>query len=478
MQEVVIGLDLGTGGARAVAVAPNGEILSSASHITAPPFMDKTGRSEQLAQAWQACALAALDRCLKGASQPLRVEAICVDATSGTVVLLDSANRPLYPGLMHNDTRAGEEATFLNDFLSGHCRQVGSAFGATFSLPKILWMKRHEPKTFEKTARICHQSDFILGILTGEFGISDPSNALKSGYNLVTQCWPDEFADLGIRDLMPRVEASGSLVGFLRPEIAVELGCGPNVKVLSGVTDSTAAFLASGACEEGEFCNTLGTTLAFKGISRDLIHDPEGVVYCHRHPESGWLPGGASNVGGVCLRAFFPDADLAELDRQAAERFPSDDLCYPLVQTGERFPFKSDKAEGFYSPTDSEASMHLSLLQGVALVERWGLERFGEIGMPRCPRVFATGSGSKSEVWNQIRADVLQTPIVRPASTDSAFGAAVLAGAKVFHGGDLAEATRRMTRTETEYTPRKEHTAWAGEMLFRLRDQCRARGLC
>ncbi len=476
MQEAVVGIDMGTGGARAVAVARDGTVLSSASHITAPPFMDDSGRSEQLAQAWEVCAFNALERCLSGLSNDVRIQTLCVDATSGSVVFLDGDNRPVYPGLMHNDTRSGDEATYLNDFLSAHCIEVGTKFGATFSLPKILWMKRHEPKTFEKTRRICHQSDFILGTLTGEYGLSDPSNSLKSGYNLVRQSWPGEFSDLGLSSLMPRVEPSGTSAGLLLPTLQKKLGLENPVEVVSGVTDSTAAFLASGAAKRGEFCNTIGTTLAFKGISDHLVQDAGGVVYCHRHPDGNWLPGGASNVGGACLKVFSNGQDLSDLDRKAAAQFPSDLLCYPLVEVGERFPFRNNRAEGFFTPSSSVEETHLSLLQGVALVERWGLETFRSLGMPPCPRVFATGSGSKSDVWCQIRADILQTPLVRPRSTDSAFGAAVLAASKVFYSS-MGEASRMMTRVEHEFEPRSEFGPWAGEMLASLKDECRDRGL-
>jgi xylulokinase len=378
---------------------------------------------------------------------------------------------------MHNDTRSHEEAAYLNDFLSAHCREVGSQFGATFSLPKILWMKRHEPKTFEKTAAICHQSDFILGELTGDYRTSDPSNALKSGYNLVRDRWPEEFSDLGISALMPEVKPSGTTVGFLRPKLRKSLGLDREVQVISGVTDSTAAFLASGACQEGDFCNTLGTTLAFKGISAELIRDPEGIVYCHRHPEGFWLPGGASNVGGACLRVFFPDRDLRDLDRQAALSFPSRKICYPLVEIGERFPFKNERAKGFVPDNLSGEDLHLALLQGVALVERWGMERFVTLGMPPCPRVFATGNGSKSDVWCQIRANALQVPVIRPGSTESAFGSAVLAGSKVFYEGDLSLATRKMAKVDRVFSPHQEFAPWAEGMLAELRAACEQQGL-
>lgn len=474
----VIGLDLGTGGARAVAVTPEGETLSAASHLMPPPFMDARGASEQVAATWRVAALGALERCLADldATQRQGLAGISVDATSGTIVPLDAQDRPLYPGILHNDTRAVEESRYLNDYLSAHCLEVGYQFGPTFALSKVLWLKRHNRLLFQRVHRIAHQADFIVGELTGEFGVSDPSNALKMGYNLVQDRWPAEMTDLGLAPLLPQVVPSGQTVGSLKPALADQLGIPAHVPVIAGVTDSTAGFLATGATRPGEFTVSLGTTLAFKGVSPTLVRDPTGVVYCHRHPGGGWLPGGASNVGGACLPAFFPDRDLAELDELAARRFPSDTLCYPLVEVGERFPFSAPRAEGFFDPPEDKVDQYLSLLQGVALVERWCFERFRELGIAPAAPVFAAGSGAKSDVWNQIRANTLQIPIARSRSTDAAFGSAVLAAAPIFYEGDLARAGAEMTGVDREYTPDPRHAEWAEASLAEVKRRCAERG--
>jgi len=480
MTPLVIGIDIGTGGARAVVTDAEGKVLFSASHLSPPPFMDSTGVSEQVADAWEIAALSALGRCLKGLRQAggdaRSVEAIGVDGTSGTIVLLDADHRPLYPGLMHNDTRAFAEAARLNDLLDEHCRETGYRFGASFALSKILWLKDHRPLLFERAARIAHQADFIIGRLTGNYGTSDPSNALKTGYNLITDRWPEEFEEWGLAPLLPRVIPSGSPVGQIRPEVAEEFGLREDALVLAGVTDSTAAFLATGASQPGEFCVSLGTTMAFKGISETLVHDPEGAVYCHRHPGGCWLPGGASNVGGACLNRFFPNRTLSELDGQVAGLFPTRTLCYPLVEVGERFPFQSPDANGFFEPAENEEDQYLSLLQGVALVEKWCFERFERLGVKVVPPVYSAGGGSRSDAWCQIRSNVLQRPLVRCRSTDSAFGAAVLAGAFVFCGGDLRAAAAKMTGVEKEFQPDLGYRDWGEEQLEELKRRCVQRG--
>lgn len=482
MTAFVIGLDIGTGGARALAADEKGRVLATGTHILPTPFMDHSGVSEQVAGSWKIAAMTSLRKCLRelcrSGSDPAGLKAICVDGTSGTVVFLDETNTPVYPGILHNDTRSTTEAHDLNDLLASHCQEVGYRIGPSFALAKILWMQRNKPLMFERVHLIEHQCDYVIGHLTGRHGISDPSNALKTGYNLIHDAWPNELEGLGIARLLPKVIPSGEVVGEVSSDIAEDLGIPKDTLVLTGVTDSTAGFLATGATQSGEFAVCLGTTMAFKGISAELVHDPMGVVYCHRHPGGGWLPGGASNVGGACLKVLFKGQDLAALDHRVASHFPTNTLCYPLVETGERFPFNAPQAEGFFDPAGDDSDRYLSLLQGVGLVEKWCFERFGELGLEISPPVYTTGSGSRSDVWNQIRANLLQRPIARPASTDPAMGVAILAAARIFHGGNLAEAGKAMTNIERVYTPTRQHADWAQEKLAEIKRRCMELGWC
>lgn len=118
-----------------------------------------------------------------------------------------------------------------------------------------------------------------------------------------------------------------------------------------------------------------GTTLTIKGVSAELVKDPIGRIYCHRHPEHGWLPGGASNTGGEILAQCFPDTDLATRDTRATGLVPTSLLVYPLVGHGERFPFVAPDAEGFIAGKPDLLLSNSDLiygasLEGVALLER------------------------------------------------------------------------------------------------------------
>ena len=476
-----LGIDVGTGGVRCALQALDGTCVASASEplrdaevLGLPP-----GRHEQRPEAWWP-PLAACIRKIVAAAGADSIAALSVDSTSGTVVFLDGGGRPLRPAIMYNDTRAAEQAARINAAAADFTARHGSRFGSSFALAKVLWVKEHEPDAFERAAMICHAADYLAGRLRGSFGVTDTSNALKMGCDLFDASWPGFIEGLGVPlRKLPRLVAPGTPTGGVCRSAAAETGLRPDTAVVAGCTDGTAGFLASGAAGEGDWASTLGTTLVLRGISRDVVKDPAGRVYCHRHPDGWWLPGSAASVGGECLAHHFPGRDLAGLDRQAMELGHTDALCYPLVRRGERFPFVNPAAEGFTvceaagGPLEG-AELHLACLEGVAFVERWGLELFAGLGASTAGRIFATGGGAKSTFWLQVRATVLGRELCVPAQAGSEVGAAALAAAA--DCGSVSEACRRMVRLAGVVRPDASRTALYDAKYRRFRELCTARG--
>ncbi|MFW5856808.1 MAG: FGGY-family carbohydrate kinase [Planctomycetota bacterium] len=375
-----LGLDVGTQGARAVVVDGRGVCYANASVDFAgkatvtdlPP-----GRQEQDPRVWATSlehailqAVGQLDDVGVSAGD---LAAAAVTSTSGTVLALDADGKPLRPALMYNDARAGEEAAEVARVGADHCARHGYRPGASFGLPKLLWLVRHEPETVDGARHLVHATDYLTGRLCGRHGVSNASDALKSCCDLFDQTWPAFLAELGIPvEKLPRLHTPGDVLGVVDPGVAERLGLPPGLKICAGCTDGTAGFLASGAAAPGESNTTIGTTLVLRTVSPDIVRDPDGRVYCHRHPDGAWLPGGASSVGAECLRVRLPDCDLDALAEHAAGALPSDSLAYPLVRPGERFPFVDPGADGFFEPEpDSETELYAAILQGVAFVERW-----------------------------------------------------------------------------------------------------------
>jgi len=476
---VVIGLDVGTQGARALAVSADGEVVAAASRRLegAGPALPE-GYSEQDPEAWWAAARACL-REVAGRAGAERVACLAVTSTSGTVVSVDAAGRALRPAIMYNDGRAVDEAAEVQAAGRAQAERLGYQFQPSFGLPRLLWIRRHEPGVFERAACFLHAADFLVARLTGEVGRSDSSNALKTGYDLENLCWGDWIErNLGIPlAKLPRVVQPGEAIGALSRAAAEETGLRVGTPVAAGASDGTAAFLASGAISPGEWNSTLGTTLVVRGVSANLVRDPRGRLYCHRHPEGHWLPGGASNTGGEWLEHRFPDADWPALDQSALSLSPTELAVYPLVRRGERLPFIDPRAEGFIEAPAGVAPerLYAAHLEGTACVERWIYEVIESLGVPVGPRVFATGGGARSREWLQIRADLLGRVLVRPRVVEAAFGAALLAAARTLHPS-LSDAVRSMVRADCEVTPRPGLRAAYDELYARFREACARRG--
>ncbi|MDX2972969.1 FGGY-family carbohydrate kinase [Kribbella solani] len=426
-----IGLDLGTQSVRAVLADAKGAVLARA---TRPLTGRRDGvRHEQNPQDW----LDAVDAVLAEVTLA-RPEGIAICSTSGTFLLTDRAGRPVTPALMYDDARA---AARRDQIVDADPDRWSTSMQPTWALPKILELVADGYDLADH--RVVHSADFVAAHLVGHPVATDTSHALKTGYDLNAEAWPAAFDKLGLPlTAFPEVVRPGA-----------ELGRTPDgVPVRAGMTDGCAAQIAAGALAPGAWNSVLGTTLVLKGVSNELLTDPTGAVYSHRHPDGGWLPGGASSTGAGVLTELLPGADLAALDRAARANGPVDAVSYPLTKTGERFPFVAPQAERFtLGSTPDDLHVYTAVLQGVAFIERLAFEHLETLGADPVRSVSLTGGATRGGYWNQLRADVLGVPVELPAVPDPAYGMAVLAASG---GTDLTGTARRMVRVDHVLEPR------------------------
>jgi xylulokinase len=479
------GLDIGTQGARCVVAADAGEVLAEGEGAFACQRVGglPDGWFEQDPGHW----LEALKQAVRGALDQLAgaghaadsIAAVSVTSTSGTLCAVDLDGRPVCAAIMYSDSRSADEARAAQEAGAAVAGALGYRFGASFGLPKIMWLKAHRPEAFARAAWMISPTDFVIGRLTGSWGRSDQTNALKFGYDLLRDRWPDYIeSDLGLSvDLLPRVQRTGEPAGVLLKARAGELGLPAGIPVAAGLTDGCASQISSGAVLPGEYNTTIGTTLVVKGVSENLLVDPLGRIYCHRHPDGHWLPGGASNTGAECLARSFAAEDMEALDAAAARISPTDLVAYPLVGTGERFPFRCDEAVGFLVGTaGSRQETFAAYLEGVACLERMALEMIAdELGGSVGRRIYSAGGGARSEIWLQIRADTLDRTVVRPTATGGAMGAAIVA-ASLARSETVTRSARRMVRVDREVAPREALKSAYNEKYGRFVDECRRRG--
>lgn len=424
LQPLFVGIDIGTSGVRAVAITADGQQKGLGTATLPLPqthpvhSVQAAARRQSPAAWWHGVeqALAALFTQVPAQ----QVQAIAVDGTSGTVVVTDGAGHPLSEGWMYNDASCTPEAAQV----ARVAPPESAAHGASSPLARMLRLQREVPGA----VHLLHQADWIAGTLCGRFGFSDSNNALKLGYDVVAECWPEWFDALGVRrDWLPQVQRPGTRVATVSAAWAAQFKLPANVQIVAGTTDGVAAFLATGASQMGDAVTSLGTTLVLKVLSSQPVFAPAYGIYSHRLGDL-WLPGGASNSGGAALLAHFTPERMAQLTPSLQPDQPTGLDYYPLPSPGERFPINDPALAPRETPRPADDARFLQgLLEGIAGVERLAYERIAELGAPYPQQVFTVGGGARNEAWTRLRQQRLGVPVVTPPHEDAAYGTALLA---------------------------------------------------
>jgi xylulokinase len=312
-------------------------------------------------------------------------------------------------------------------------------------------------------------------MLCGEYGITDYSNALKTGYDLIRDTWPDKLAELGLdKSKLPSVAAPGAPITKILAETAKEFGLSENTMIMGGSTDGYASALAAGAVKTGDWASAIGTTMVLKGVTENLVIDPSGSSYSHKLPSGAWMPGGASNVGGRCLNRYFDKSEFESMDAAAEKMTPTGVLCYPLTGTGERFPFVDPEAREFIVGDVSDRRvLFAALMEGVGYAERLAFAHMASLGCEAGDVIYTAGGALRSDIWLKIRASILNRQLKVPAAVDAAMGSAILAASQNF--GSLEKAASSMIRFSKTVDPDKEKADIYNDLYGKFYGECAKR---
>lgn len=443
---IVIGVDLATADVRVVAVdVDSGRVLAER-RAGLPVGVGAEGERIQPARHGELSRelIAAVAADLGPRAREVR--ALSVTGTSGSVVPVDAGGTPVGNVVLYDDPRGAAQLRALTE-AGFSSRPVGA-------LARTAWMHDEAP-----AARYAFTPDVVVAALAGRLLPSDTSHALKSGIDPVAATWDDAaLAVAGLpRERMPELVRPGTVVGEITPSSIPGLPDG--VLIVAGMTDGSTGQIATGAVADGDTVGVLGTTLVLKAVSpHDVVDTPAGI-YSHVAPDGLFWPGGASNTGAGVLRSGLTGGlDPATHSADIAASGPAPVVTYPLVRRGERFPLASADFEGFSvsldgvdRPPADALERFRSVYEGVAFVERLGLERLTELGVD-VRRHHLAGGAAASEVWNVIRASALNRAVVVTRGAGSAHGAAALA-ASAIQPEPLAGIARRFAGARTTVEP-------------------------
>lgn len=417
--EAVLGIDVGTSGVRVAARGRDGTLLAMAQAQMLVPQAE-FGRALQDPHLWWDV----LERAFAGLDlKNIQVLALAIDGTSGTIVPVDQAGNPVGLGSMYNDLA---EPDFVSRVAAVAPAET-AALGGTSPLARALMM-------LPNYTRIVHQADWLMGRFCGAFDVTDENNALKSGYDPVARAWPSWIAKTGFDIAMfPRVVAAGERTGTIAADVADHFKLPRDCAVVAGTTDGCAAFLASGAAENGDGVTSLGTTLTLKLLSATPVFAPRYGIYSHRIGDQ-WLAGGASNTGGVVLAQQFSKEQIVQYTELVDPAVATGLDYYPLPKTGERFPINDPGLQSRMTPRPTDDRVYFqAILEGIAGIEALGYRRLAELGASPLVSIRSVGGGAANDKWTSIRLRVLGVPGLASASDHAAMGTARLAWRGIGH---------------------------------------------
>ena len=455
----VLGIDVGTGGTRALIIDGTGRVVSSATEEHEPFASPKIGWAEQHPEDWWRASGVAVRQALSQSG--LRAEDIACVGFSGQMhgaVMLGEHDDVVRPALIWCDVRTEPQCQEINNKL-GAARVIELTCNPAlpnFTLTKFLWVREHEPENWQRVRSVMLPKDYVRFRLTGERAIdmADASGTLM--LDVVRRRWSSEMLRATEIDerLLPKLYESPDVCGQISAEGAATTGLKAGTPVVAGAGDQAAGATGMGIVTAGAVSATIGTSgVVFAATDRPAL-DPKGRLhtFCHAVP-GRWHVMGVTQAAGLSLRWFRDQFGAGPKDGRdpyehltddAAKAPPgSDGLLWTPYLMGERTPHLDGKARAaLVGLTASHTRGHVirAILEGVAFSLRDTFTIFEEMKVP-VKQIRLGGGGARSPLWRQIQADVYRHDVeIVEAEEGAAYGAAILAGvgAKMWPSVDQA----------------------------------------
>lgn len=469
MTEVVIGVDLGTGSVRAIAVNLQGQVVAQTTK-SYPLLTPQPGWTEQNPADWVAASLEALSE-VAGQIEGQTVIALGLSGQMHGMVPLDGAGQVIRPAILWNDQRTGDEVAAIESVVPRQdlIQRTGNPAITGFQLPKLVWLRSQEPQAYAQVQRVLLPKDYLGYVLTGEM-VTEPSDASGIGcLNLASRDWDRDILEaLDIRlDLFPPVVKSTAIAGRLKPELAEHIGLPVGLPVVAGGGDNAAAAIGLGISEQNLHRGSLsiGTSGVIFAPCDRPTPDPEGRVHLFCHADGGYHLLGVTLAAGGALRwyrdTFASHIAFTDLMALADHSQPgSRGVLFLPHLAGERSPYLDPDARGAWvnlSLAHTQSDLIRAVLEGVAFSLRAALEVIQTISPVQ--QLLATGGGVRSQLWFHLLADVLQIELVASQAEGAAYGAAILAMVGVEAYPTLSEAFSLLPQNSETVRP-QAHPAY------------------
>jgi xylulokinase len=470
----LLGIDVGTSGARALLCGEDGRVLATAT-TEYPASSPRPLWSEQEPEDWWRGTCESVRKVISRAGiDGKEVGGIGLSGQMHGLVMLDASHHVIRPAILWNDQRTAAE-----------CRQMTEAVGAErllelacnpaltgFTAPKILWVRNNEPENYDKCRKVLLPKDYVRFCLSGAFAteVSDASGMLL--LDVRQRDWSDEILSaLEVdRDLLADCHESQEVSATVSAAVAKEIGIRAGTPIVGGGGDQAAGAVGNGIVKSGVISATIGTSGVVFAFSDRVATDPQGRLhtFCHAVPGK-WHVMGVVLCAGGSLQWF--RNHLAEPERAQAESEgvdPYEVLCAEAARadagcegllflpylTGERTPHADPNARGALvglTPRHGRNQVVRSIMEGITFAMKDSLEIIRSMGIA-VDEIRLSGGGARSEFWRQLQADVYEHSVCTiNADEGPAYGVALLAGVGTGVWGSVEEACERSISVVSRY---------------------------
>ena len=467
-----LGIDVGTGGTRALIIDEKGYVAASATEEHEPFKSPQIGWAEQAPEDWwRACGIA-----VRRALENLKIsgEQIACVGFSGQMhgaVMLDAADAVVRPALIWCDVRTEKQCQDLTNKIGAErlIQLTCNPALPNFTLTKFLWVRENEPENWRRVTSVMLPKDYVRFRMTGEKAIdmADASGTLM--LDVANRKWSAEMlneAEIEV-SMLPKLCESQEVCGRVSAAGAAVTGLKAGTPVVAGAGDQAAGATGMGIMAPGAVSATIGTSgVVFAATDKPAL-DPKGRLhtFCHAAP-GRWHVMGVTQAAGLSLRWFRDKFGAGQDDgRDPYERLTAeaaavspgaDGLLWAPYLMGERTPHLDPNARGaLIGLTASHERGHVvrAILEGVAFSLRDSFTLFAQMNVP-VTKIRLGGGGARSSLWRQIQADVYGHEVeIVEAEEGAAYGAAILAGVGAKKWSTVDAACEEIVRVATVVQP-------------------------
>lgn len=448
MKRYIVAVDIGTTSTKSVVIDRSGEVRGIHA-VGYPLHTPMPGRAEQEPEEILAAAVEAVQTALaKSGVTRGEILAMAMSSAMHSLIALDGDGSLLTPCITWADNRASSYVQELLEQQEGQAiyRATGTPIHPMSPLLKLMWMRTHQPETFQQARMFVGIKEYVLYRWFDRY-VMDESNASATGlYHLRNRTWHAPSLQLaGITpDRLPELVPTTHVLEGMSADWAEKLGVPADVPVIVGASDGVLANVGIGAVEPDAFAVTIGTSGAVRAVVKEPLTDPQSRTFCYALTPDRWVVGGAINNGGVLMRWVRDELATKEAAEAAASGKDPYDALMELAASapvganglvvlplfaGERAPYWNADVRGTFfglSLAHGKQDMVRAVLEGICYAVRSVTEAVQDAaGKPR--EIRASGGFARAPFWRQMLADVLGAPLTVPDVIESsALGAAAL----------------------------------------------------